>query len=60
MGALPPQAKPAETNPQIYLFGNDYLWKLAKELVDDPTNQVDKVSEDILAGITTNINYINL
>lgn len=57
MGDLPPQAKPAETNPQIYVFGNDYRWKLAKEPVDDPTNQVDKVSEDIPAGYSPAMDF---
>lgn len=34
------------TNPRIYVFGNDYHWRLAVEPIDDPLNQVDKVSED--------------
>ncbi len=38
------------TNPRIYVFGNDYHWKLAKDPIDDPTDQVDKVSEDSEAG----------
>jgi len=33
-------------NPRIYVFGNDYHWGLAIEPVDDPFNQVDKVSKD--------------
>jgi Carbohydrate esterase, sialic acid-specific acetylesterase len=48
MGDLP-RSQP-KTNPKIYVFGNDYRWKIAKEPVDDPTNQVDKVSEDIPPG----------
>ena len=33
-------------NPRIYVFGNDYQWRLAAEPIDDPHNQIDKVSED--------------
>lgn len=40
------------TNPRIYVFGNDYHWKLAREPIDDASNQVDKVSEDIKAANT--------
>jgi Carbohydrate esterase, sialic acid-specific acetylesterase len=40
----------AETDPRIYVFGNDYRWKLATEPIDDPKGQVDKVSEDPNAG----------
>lgn len=47
LGELPAETK---TNPKIYVFGNDYRWKQAKEPVDDPTNQVDKVSLDTDAG----------
>jgi hypothetical protein len=39
-------------NPRIYVFGNDYQWRLAAEPIDDPTNQVDKVSEDENAGFS--------
>lgn len=48
MGDIPRSR--VETNPKIYVFGNDYHWKLAKEPVDDPSNQVDSVSEDRPAG----------
>ena len=42
---------PAEPyDPRILVFGNDYRWHIAAEPVDDPFNQVDKVSEDIDAG----------
>jgi len=38
---------PAPTpNPSIYVFGNDYQWRLATDPIDDPHNQVDKVSKD--------------
>jgi len=39
--------QPAPTpNPKIYVFGNDYQWRLAADPIDDPHNQADKVSED--------------
>lgn len=35
---------------QARMFGNDYLWKVAEEPLDDPTNQVDECScEDVNA-----------
>ena len=39
-------------NPQrhVYTFGNDYHWKIAAGPVDDPTNQVDLVSKDVVRG----------
>jgi hypothetical protein len=39
-------------NPRIYVFGNDYQWRLATEPIDDPHNQIDKVSEDENAGFS--------
>lgn len=39
-----------KADPRIFIFGNDYHWKLAAEPVDDSANQVDKVSEDLDAG----------
>jgi hypothetical protein len=38
------------THPQVFLFGNDYHWRLAEEPLDDPTGQVDQVSLDRWAG----------
>jgi hypothetical protein len=43
-GGLAPWTQ--QTNPNIYMFGNDYRWKLAVEPVDSPVGQIDKVSED--------------
>lgn len=37
-------------NSRIYVFGNDYRWKLAIEPIDDPLNQVDEISEDSPPG----------
>jgi hypothetical protein len=39
----------AVTNPRIYVFSNDYHWRLASEPVDDAYNQVDQVSLDRIA-----------
>ena len=39
-----------KTDPRIYVFGNDYRWRIATEPVDHAFNQVDKVSEDRIAG----------
>ncbi len=33
-------------DPRVYLFGNDYEWKVAYEPIDDPVGQVDEVSDD--------------
>ncbi|MFO7635062.1 MAG: sialate O-acetylesterase [Caldilinea sp.] len=40
---LPPEQ---ELHPRAYLFGNDYLWRLASEPTDHPEGQVDLVSLD--------------
>ena len=39
-----------KTHPQIFLFGNDYQWHIAKEPVDDPSGQIDEISLDPNAG----------
>jgi len=38
--------------PRILVFGNDYHWRLATEPIDDPTGQVDTISEDIGVGFS--------
>lgn len=40
------------TNPRAFVFGNDYHWRIAAEPIDDPSSQVDKVSEDPDAGFS--------
>jgi hypothetical protein len=35
-----------EVDERIYVFGNDYQWRIAKEPVDSSYNQVDQVSLD--------------
>lgn len=54
LGELPAETK---TNSKIYVFGNDYRWKIAKEPVDNPTNQVDKVSLDTAAGYSPAMDF---
>jgi len=55
LGELPSDAR--ETNSQIYVFGNDYRWKLAKEPLDDATGQVDAVSIDTPAGYSPALSF---
>jgi hypothetical protein len=38
------------THPRVFALGNDYRWRLAREPVDDPKDQVDPVSKDPDAG----------
>jgi hypothetical protein len=38
-----------EINPRIYVFSNDYHWRIAREPVDNAYNQVDQVSLDRIA-----------
>jgi len=45
-----PIPRPEKTDPRIYVFGNDYHWRIASEPVDHAFNQVDKVSEDHFAA----------
>lgn len=51
-----PQSE-SSTNSKIYVFGNDYHWRLASEPIDDPSNQVDKVSEDSNAGFSPSLSF---
>lgn len=37
------------TDPRIFVFGNDYHWRLASEPIDSAYNQVDHVSLDRIA-----------
>ena len=46
-----------KTNPRIYVFGNDYQWKLAAEPIDSPAGQVDTVSEDLDAGFSPAMSF---
>jgi hypothetical protein len=57
-GDIPQSA--ATANPKIYVFGNDYQWRLATEPIDDPTNQIDKVSEDENAGFSPALSFATI
>jgi hypothetical protein len=46
-GAMP---ETVATDERVYVFGNNYQWRVASEPVDDATDQVDEVSLDAEAG----------
>jgi hypothetical protein len=39
-----------KSDPRVYVFGNDYRWRVASEPIESSHNQVDKVSEDRIAS----------
>jgi Carbohydrate esterase, sialic acid-specific acetylesterase len=41
-----PVPEEEKTDPRIYVFSNDYRWRVAGEPIDHAFNQVDKISED--------------
>lgn len=43
-----PEGEPADA--RIYLFGKDYRWRLAAHPIEDASNQVDLVSENLIAS----------
>lgn len=47
------------SNPQVYVFGNDYRWRLLIEPMDSPSNQVDEVSVDVYAGYSIGTSFGN-
>ncbi len=44
-------------NQHIYVFGNDYRWRLALEPVDSPYNQVDEISLDRYARFSPALTF---
>jgi hypothetical protein len=46
-----------EVNPRVFLFGNDYHWKIAAEPIDSPIRQVDEVSKDGGAGFSPGLAF---
>jgi hypothetical protein len=52
-----PLPKEQQTSPQVYIFGNDYRWRVASDPVDDAHNQVDKVSEDLNAAYSPSLAF---
>lgn len=51
-GDLPKRLISRDADPNIYVFGNDYRWKIAVEPIDDPQGQVDQVSLDRWVGVS--------
>lgn len=44
-------------NYHIYVFGNDYRWRLALEPIDSPFGQVDDVSKDLYARYSPALSF---
>ncbi len=44
-------------NYHIYVFGNDYRWRLALEPIDSPMGQVDEVSRDLYARYSPALSF---
>jgi Carbohydrate esterase, sialic acid-specific acetylesterase len=44
-------------NYHIYVFGNDYRWRLALEPIDSPMGQVDDVSRDLYARYSPALSF---
>jgi hypothetical protein len=45
------------TDPRIYVFGKNYRWRIADHPIEDASNQVDIVSENLLAGFGPGIDF---
>ncbi|KAI9133961.1 sialate O-acetylesterase [Acaryochloris sp. CCMEE 5410] len=45
-GRGPLDAESSKTHPQVFVFGNDYRWHLAKDPLDSIDGQVDPVSQE--------------
>jgi hypothetical protein len=54
-GKVPDELK--HSNPRVFVFGNDYQWRLAEEPVDSAAGQVDRVSEDLDAGMSPGLSF---
>lgn len=48
--AVPADLRDGEGFPAVRMLGNDYVWRPATEPLDDPTGQLDQVSEDATPG----------
>lgn len=44
-------------DPRIYVFGNDYRWRIASEPIDNPLNQVDSISADRIVGFGPSMDF---
>jgi hypothetical protein len=45
------------TDTRIYLFGKDYRWRIAEHPLEDASDQVDMVSENLLAGFGPGMDF---
>ena len=45
------------TDPRIYVLGKDYRWRIADHPLEDASDQVDRVSENILAGFGPGMDF---
>ena len=52
-----PLPEEKQTDSRIYVFGNDYRWRVASDPIDDAYNQVDKVSEDLNAAYSPSLAF---
>ena|GEM_PF-1852822 len=48
--AVPADLRDGDAFPAVRMLGNDYVWRPATEPLDDPTGQLDQVSEDAAPG----------
>ena len=46
-----------KSDPRIYVFGADYHWRIASDPIFDAYNQVDKVSENRIAGFGSSLPF---
>ena len=46
-----------DADPNVYLFGNDYRWKIAQQPVDSSHDQLDPVSRDTGTGIDPSLSF---
>jgi hypothetical protein len=53
-GELPSEQS---ANPRVFMFANDYRWRVATEPIDDPSGQVDEVSKDGDAGFGPGLTF---
>lgn len=54
-GPVPAWAR--TTSSRVFVFGNDYHWRIAIEPIDDATDQVDMVSLDLAAGFSPGLAF---
>lgn len=57
MSGKGPLPEMQHVNYHIYVFGNDYRWRLALEPVDSPFNQVDTISLDRYARFSPAVSF---